>query len=103
MSADVLEQAIATVYNPAHVSFLDGPELWVHDVLNIGLEPVFLLETLKVRFLAAGGCLFESTPFEGAVVHPDGVMVEAGKQFKTRLLIDAMGHSSPIVQQARQE
>jgi len=27
-----------------------------------------------VRFLAAGGCLFE-TPFEGAVVHPDGVLV----------------------------
>jgi len=28
-------------------------------------RPSFLLETLKVRFLAAGGCLFENTPFEG--------------------------------------
>lgn len=102
LSAAELEQAIATQYNPARVSFLDGPQLWVQDVLNIGVDPVFLLETLKVRFLAAGGCLFENTPFEGAVVHPDGVMVEAAKSFKTRLLLDAMGHFSPMVQQARQ-
>jgi lycopene cyclase CruP len=103
LCAAELEQAIATQYNPARVSFLDGPEIWVQDVLNIGVDPVFLLETLKRRFLAAGGCLFENTPFSMSVVHPDGVMVEAGKEeFKTRLLIDAMGHFSPITQQARQ-
>ncbi len=99
LSVAELEQAIATQYNPTRVSFLNGPELWVQDVLNIGVDPVFLLETLKARFLAAGGCLFENTPFEGAVVHPDGVMVEAG--FKTRLLLDATGHFSAITQQAR--
>jgi len=55
-----------------------------------------------VRFLAAGGCLFENTPFEGAVVHPDGVLVEAAQSFKTRLLVDAMGHFSAMMQQARQ-
>ncbi len=97
-----LEQAIATQYNPARISFLDGKEIWVRDILNIGVDPVFLLETLKRRFLAAGGCLFENSPFEGAVVHPNGVMVEASKGFKTRLLLDVMGHFSPITQQARQ-
>ncbi|NJM70120.1 MAG: FAD-binding oxidoreductase [Scytonema sp. RU_4_4] len=95
-----LEQAIATKYNPARVSFCGGTEVWVTDVLNIGVDPVYLLETLKQRFLASGGKLFENTPFTEAVVHPDGVMVN--NQFKTRLLIDAMGHLSPIVQQARQ-
>lgn len=102
LSAAELEQAIATQYNPARISFLDGPELWVRDVLNIGVNPVFLLETLKQRFVAAGGGLFEHTPFAGAVVHPDGVMVEAGSGFKTRVLLDVMGHFSPITQQARQ-
>jgi lycopene cyclase CruP len=102
LSAAELEQAIATQYNPARISFLNGPELWVRDVLNIGVDPVFLLETLKQRFLAAGGCLFENTPFQGAVVHPDGLMVEAGEGFKTRLLLDVMGHFSPVVQQVRQ-
>lgn len=98
-----LEQAIATDYNPARVCFLEGPEIWVKDVLNIGVDPVFLLETIKQRFLSWGGQLFEHTPFEAAVVHPDGVWVKAGAQeFKTRLVLDAMGHFSPIVQQARQ-
>ncbi|NMG07498.1 FAD-binding oxidoreductase [Brasilonema sp. UFV-L1] len=95
-----LEQAIATKYNPARVSFYGGTEVWVKDVLNIGVDPVYLLETLKQRFLASGGKLFENTPFTQAVIHPDGVVVN--NQFKTRLLIDAMGHLSPIVQQARQ-
>ncbi|NDJ24045.1 FAD-binding oxidoreductase [Nostoc sp. B(2019)] len=95
-----LEQAIATKYNPARVSFRGGTEVWVEDVLNIGVDPVYLLATLKTKFLSAGGKLLENTPFTEAVVHPDGVIVN--NQFKARLLIDAMGHLSPITQQARQ-
>ncbi|MFM2060769.1 MAG: hypothetical protein RLZZ507_439 [Cyanobacteriota bacterium] len=95
-----LQTTIVTEYNPARVSFQGGTEVWVEDVLNIGVDPVYLLETLKTRFLAAGGKLFENTPFSEAVVHPDGVMVN--NQFKARLLLDAMGHLSPISKQARQ-
>ncbi|MEP0802122.1 FAD-dependent oxidoreductase [Funiculus sociatus] len=102
LSEAELEKAIATQYNPARVSFLGGSEVWVRDVLNIGIDPVFLLGTLKSKFLAAGGKLFENTPFSGAVVHPDGVILEAAGGLKTRLLIDAMGNFSPIVQQVRQ-
>jgi lycopene cyclase CruP len=98
-----LNQAIATEYNPARISFLGGTDLWVEDVLNIGIDPRYLLETLKQRFLEAGGQLFEQTPFVGAIAHPNGVTVKAGQQtFKTRLMLDAMGHFSPVVQQARQ-
>lgn len=130
LSQAELEQAIATTYNPARISFFQGPEFWIQDVLNIGVDPVFLLDTLKSKFLAAGGQLFEQTAFEGAAVHPDGVLVELklgtwdGQKvasndptlattmpsnqspnlqiLKTRLLIDAMGNFSPLVQQARQ-
>jgi lycopene cyclase CruP len=129
-----LEQAIATEYNPARVSFHNsgenwGGEIWVKDVLNLGVDPVYLLETLKQKFLAAGGTLLENTPFVGAIVHPNGVLVKIGQGDKgtreqgsnsshqplstshslptthslsTRLLIDAMGHFSPITKQARQ-
>ncbi|MEH2330180.1 FAD-binding oxidoreductase [Nostoc sp.] len=100
LTEEELASAIATQYNPARVSFAGGTEVWVEDVLNIGVDPVYLLATLKTRFLAADGKLLENTPFSEAVVHPDGVMVN--NQFKTRLLIDAMGHFSPITQQARQ-
>ncbi|MCA1993852.1 MAG: FAD-binding oxidoreductase [Coleofasciculus sp. S288] len=136
LSEAELEQAIATEYNPARISFYEGPDFWIRDVLNIGVDPVYLLDTLKSKFLAAGGQLYEKTPFEGAAIHPDGVRVDLGlpildfgltdksqdsgriktdkslnnpkskiqnlKSLKARLLIDAMGHFSPIVQQARQ-
>ncbi|MEH1897729.1 MAG: FAD-binding oxidoreductase [Nostoc sp.] len=100
LTEEELSSAIATQYNPARVSFDGGTEVWVEDVLNIGVDPVYLLATLKTQFLAVGGKLLENTPFTEAVVHQDGVMVN--NQFKTRLLIDAMGHLSPISQQARQ-
>lgn len=96
-----LEEAIASEYNPGRIQFHQGPALWVTDVLNVGVDPVYLLATLKRKFLACGGVLVEQTPFEAAVVHPDGVHIQAGAGFTTRLAIDAMGHFSPIVQQAR--
>ncbi|MBD2450349.1 FAD-binding oxidoreductase [Nostoc sp. FACHB-152] len=100
LTEEELETAIATQYNPARVSFCGGTEVWVENVLNIGVDPVYLLEILKTKFLASGGQLLENTPFNEAVIHPDGVRVN--NQFKARLLIDAMGHLSPITKQARQ-
>ncbi|MBD2106432.1 FAD-binding oxidoreductase [Nodosilinea sp. FACHB-13] len=96
-----LEEVIASEYNPARIQFGDGEPLWVEDVLNVGVDPKGLLERLKAKFLAAGGQLFEHTAFDSAQVHPNGVEVQAGQPFTTRLLIDAMGHFSPLVQQAR--
>lgn len=101
LSEAELEKAITSEYNPARISFFQGQDFWVKDVLNIGVDPVFLLDALKSKFLTAGGKLFENTVFNGAVIHPDGVFVDAAKGLKTRLLIDAMGNFSPIVQQAR--
>ncbi|KPQ36878.1 MAG: lycopene cyclase CruP [Phormidesmis priestleyi Ana] len=122
LSEEELECAIASQYNPARISFNSsnnfnssnkgnknsGKELWVTDVLNIGVDPKYLLETLKQKFLANGGTLLEQTPFKSASIHPNGVSIQTSAATTTtrpltaRLLIDAMGHFSPIVQQARQ-
>ncbi len=97
-----LESAIASQYNPARIAFNSGKDLWVEDVLNIGVDPISLLEQLKQKFLAAGGTLLEHTPFKAATIHPNGVAIQtASDPVNARLLIDAMGHFSPIVQQAR--
>ncbi|MEC4805156.1 MAG: FAD-binding oxidoreductase [Jaaginema sp. PMC 1079.18] len=102
LSEGELEKAIATEYNPARVSFHQGREIWVKNVLNIGVDPVFLLETLKQKFLAANGKLLEETAFQSATIHPNGVKITTDNQtLTTRLLIDAMGNFSPIVAQAR--
>ncbi|WP_416667270.1 FAD-dependent oxidoreductase [Egbenema bharatensis] len=101
-----LEQAIATEYNPARIGFHKGVELWVEDVLNIGVDPVFLLDTLKAKFLSADGTLLEQTAFERAIVHSNGISLPTStpshSPLTTRLLLDAMGHFSPISRQARQ-
>ncbi len=104
LSSEELETAIATEYNPARISSPDRPEILVKDALNIGVDPVYLLETLKQRFLEAGGQLFEHTAYTAATIHPDGLNIHTinGQSFTTRLLLDAKGHFSPIVQQARQ-
>ncbi|PSB64620.1 FAD-dependent oxidoreductase [filamentous cyanobacterium CCP1] len=100
-----LEQTIATEYNPGRIGFHKGTELWVENVLNIGVDPVFLLDTLKSKFLNAGGQLLEHTAFDRAIVHPNGIILsctDAISRVSTRLLLDAMGHFSPISRQARQ-
>jgi len=101
LTDDELEQAIASAYNPARIQFLGHDPVWITDVLNIGVDPVALLDTLKAKFLAAGGKLLENTSFEGAWIHSDGVLVTAQQPLKARLLVDAMGHFSPIARQSR--
>jgi lycopene cyclase CruP len=96
-----LETAIASEFNPNRIAFHGGPEFWVKDVLNVGVDPVYLLERLKQRFLELGGTLLEHTAFERVAVHPNGVELQAGQTLTARLMVDAMGHFSPIVAQAR--
>jgi lycopene cyclase CruP len=107
LSEEELARAIATEYNPARVGFHGGVELWVKDILNIGVDPMFLLATLKDRFLAAGGRLLEHTGFDRAELYADGLLLHGQPQgtvvkLKGRLLLDMMGHFSPIARQARQ-
>ncbi|AFY72725.1 hypothetical protein Syn7502_00573 [Synechococcus sp. PCC 7502] len=102
-----LESAIATTYNPGRIGFKGGEEIWVRDVLNLGVSPVILLDILKEQFLAAGGQVWEHTELEQAIVHPDGIALHLvcdrqPRLLQARLLLDMMGHFSPIVAQARQ-
>jgi lycopene cyclase CruP len=103
-----LETAIATIYNPARVGFQGGKDLWVRDILNIGVDPVYLLGILKQKFLDAGGMLLEKTAFKQAIAYADGVAVEVlsgeeDKRITGRLLLDVMGHFSAIAKQARSQ
>jgi lycopene cyclase CruP len=103
LTPEELERAIATEFNPVRVSFSQGEDIWVRDVLNIGVDPVFLLDTLKNKFLQAGGTLLENTPFKSVTIHQNGALIDTTEQqLSCSLFIDAMGHFSPIAAQARQ-
>ena len=104
LSETELEEIIYTEYNPARLSFHKGYELWVKDVLNVGVSPKQLIAKVKAKFLSLEGTILEKTSFESAQVSPTGVTVKLNdKTLTTRLLIDCMGHFSPIVKQVRQK
>jgi lycopene cyclase CruP len=97
-----LATAIASEYNPARISFPNTPDIWVRDVLNIGVDPVYLLATLKAKFLEHGGRLLEFTSCDRVTIHPNGVEIKIGAaQLTSKLFIDAMGHFSPLAAQVR--
>jgi hypothetical protein len=92
-----------THYPSGRIGFGEGPTWWVEGVLNVGVDPVGLLEFLKQHFLDWGGQVREQTGFLSATVHPDGIRIQTtAGQLSAQLLVDAMGHRSPIVAQARQ-
>lgn len=122
LTAAELEETIASEYNPGRIAFGESPEIWVRDVLNVGVSPVALLEQMKQKFLAAGGVLLEQRELQGAIVHPNGVEIptvlcgspersaptgSAGAgdtlTLTTRLFLDCLGHFSPVVRQLRHQ
>jgi len=97
------EAVQVTHYPRGRIGFGEGPTWWVEGVLNVGVDPVGLLEFLKQHFLDWGGQVREQTGFLGATIHPDGIRIQTTTgQLSAQLLLDAMGHRSPIVAQARQ-
>lgn len=102
LTPEQLDACIVSEFNPVRVHFDGGPDWWVRDVLNLGVDPVQLLEQVRQSFLATGGRLEENCPFEQVQVCSTGVTVQAGdRPWTGRLLLDAMGHGSPIARQAR--
>lgn len=102
LSEAELATAIVTEYNPARIALPQTPEIWVRDVLNIGIDPVYLLATLKQKFLDRGGRLLEFTACDRVTIHPNGVEIAAGdRRLTSKLFIDAMGHFSPLAAQVR--
>ncbi len=102
LSEAELVDSIASEYNPGRISFPNTPDIWVRDVLNIGVDPVYLLATLKAKFLERGGKLLEFTSCDRVTIHPNGVEISLGSaQLTSKLFVDAMGHFSPLAAQAR--
>jgi hypothetical protein len=46
----------------------------VQDCLNLGVSPKSLIASLRRRFEACGGIIYEQTEFKSAVICPDGVV-----------------------------
>ncbi|KAE9457886.1 hypothetical protein C3L33_10219, partial [Rhododendron williamsianum] len=103
ITEDDIEQAIASIFNPNRCGFEGKGEIWVEDILNLGISPAKLIEVMKKRFDSLSGIIFEGDSVSGISIYEDAAVLQLakGKILSSRLLIDAMGNFSPVVKQIR--
>ncbi|KAJ9686491.1 hypothetical protein PVL29_015410 [Vitis rotundifolia] len=100
---DDIKQVTAAKFNPNRCGFEGKGEIWVEDILNLGVSPVKLIEVVKRRFKSLGGVIFEGYSVSNICIYEDAAVLQLaeGNILSTRLLIDAMGNFSPVVKQMR--
>lgn len=120
LTAQELEDVISIEFNPVRVGFhtdtsisstgsksSNGFDLYVNDILNIGVKPVELIAKVKNNYESIGGVIFEDTSLSKVEIFDNTALISVnGKegleiQITSRLMIDAMGNASPIVRQIR--
>ncbi|XAR55345.1 Lycopene beta-cyclase, partial [Bertholletia excelsa] len=103
LTEDDIEQAIAAMFNPNRCGFEGKGEIWVEDILNLGVSPVKLIEIVKKRFDTLGGVIFEGYGVSNICIYRDAAVLRLaeGKILSSHLIIDAMGNFSPWSQLIR--
>ncbi|KAF7040283.1 hypothetical protein CFC21_050196 [Triticum aestivum] len=97
------EQVVTSDFNPNRCGFEGKGEIWVEDILHLGISPAKLVEIMKARFISSGGAIFEGKSVSSISVHDDLAVLQLGDgdRLRCRLVVDAMGNFSPIVRQIR--
>eukprot|EP00268_Persea_americana_P027018 TRINITY_DN26543_c0_g2_i11.p1 TRINITY_DN26543_c0_g2~~TRINITY_DN26543_c0_g2_i11.p1 ORF type:complete len:591 (+),score=101.73 TRINITY_DN26543_c0_g2_i11:118-1890(+) len=103
LEEDDIEQVIAVKFNPNRCGFEGKGDVWVKDILNLGVSPAKLLEVMKKRFIALGGVIFEGYSVSSISIYDDAAVLQFtdGKVLSSNLIVDAMGNFSPVVKQIR--
>ncbi|WOL20226.1 hypothetical protein Cni_G29030 [Canna indica] len=103
LSEEELEQIIAVEFNPNRCGFERKRDIWVEDILNLGVSPAVLVDTVKRRFVSLGGVVFEKKSLSKIHIYDDAAIVQLidGDLLTARLIVDSMGNFSPIVKQIR--
>ncbi|KDO54273.1 hypothetical protein CISIN_1g007945mg [Citrus sinensis] len=100
---DDIDEATATKFNPNRCGFEGKGEIWVEDILNLGVSPAKLIEIVKKRFISLGGVIFEGYSVSSICTYENAavLLLAEGKILSSHLIIDAMGNFSPVVKQIR--
>ncbi|KAL0327997.1 UNVERIFIED_CONTAM: hypothetical protein Scaly_2232300 [Sesamum calycinum] len=103
LTEDDIDHITAASFNPNRCGFEGKGDIWVNDILNLGVSPAKLIETMRTRFTFLGGIIFEGCSVSHISIYEDSAVLELadGKILSSRLIIDAMGNFSPIVKQIR--
>ncbi|CAL9171616.1 unnamed protein product [Musa hybrid cultivar] len=103
LTKEEIENIIAVKFNPNRCGFEKKGDIWVEDILNLGVSPANLVETVKRRFISLGGKVFEDKVVSSIHIYDDAAIVQLtnGEILSSHLIIDSMGNFSPIVKQIR--
>ncbi|EOA26931.1 hypothetical protein CARUB_v10023024mg [Capsella rubella] len=103
LTEDEIEEVIAAKFNPNRCGFENLGDIWVQDILNLGVSPAKLVETVKRRFTSLGGVILEDCSLSSIVIYDDLAVMQLSKGdiLSSRLVIDAMGNFSPILKQIK--
>ena len=103
LTKEEAEEVIGIEFNPVRCGFAGGEDVWLTDVLNVGVRPQVLIGHARARLEAHGGRVFENAPLTEVAVGAASAVVRTatGDELSTRLVLDCMGQRSPIVAQAR--
>eukprot|EP00252_Welwitschia_mirabilis_P000908 TRINITY_DN10900_c0_g1_i3.p1 TRINITY_DN10900_c0_g1~~TRINITY_DN10900_c0_g1_i3.p1 ORF type:complete len:620 (+),score=92.88 TRINITY_DN10900_c0_g1_i3:240-1862(+) len=103
LSESEVEEVTRVSFNPNRCGFNGKGEVWVKDILNLGVSPFYLIEVLKQRFLNLGGVILEGHGVSEICIYDDIAVVtlQNGELLHSRLVLDSMGNFSPVVSQVR--
>lgn len=103
ISLDEVDDVIGIEFNPVRCGFPGGEDVWLNDVLNVGVRPERLVALARARFEANGGVVLEQAPLQTVHIRPGCALLTTrdGEELRAKLLVDCMGQRSPIVAQVR--
>ncbi|XP_057441613.1 uncharacterized protein LOC130733455 isoform X4 [Lotus japonicus] len=103
LEEDDIERATSINFNPNRCGFESKGDIWVNNILHLGVSPVKIIEIVKERFISLGGVIFEGCSVSCINIYEDAAVLKLSgdKILSSRLIIDAMGNFSPIVKQIR--
>jgi 2-polyprenyl-6-methoxyphenol hydroxylase-like FAD-dependent oxidoreductase len=111
LAQDELQLVAPLSFGPMSCRFGPSPtfDLQLQGVLDVAVSPTALLECVRRRFEAAGGLVLERTLVTEVRIYADGAELAlegpdeggASRILHSRLVVDCMGHRSPIALQQR--
>jgi hypothetical protein len=78
------------------VGFHGAGEVWTRDVLNLGVRPDTLIQTMRRKLEAAGGMVLERTPLAGVPWFEGWVGVVWKRTPQLQLQVLDVGSSQPL-------
>ncbi|XP_076928276.1 uncharacterized protein LOC143594970 [Bidens hawaiensis] len=103
LTEDDIDRATTSVFNPNRCGFESKGEIWVSNILNLGVSPAKLIDIMRERFTSLGGVIYEGCSVSSINVYQDTAVLQLveGKILSASLIIDAMGNFSPVLKQIR--